>query len=153
MKNILNVKNIPAGSDGYVIIEWGGKAYEGNFLKSITATMSKEKEQVRVLGTSRTQHKTSGWEGTGEMTYYAVSSVFREMADHYLKTDEDVYFNMTIVLEDKSGKMGKQRTMLIDCNLDDQVLASLDAESAFLEEEASFTFTDYKILENFRNIF
>lgn len=148
----LKAQEILSGQDGEVIIDWDGKTYDAFFVKKVTASISKTKEAVKVLRKRGTQHKVNGFEGTGSLGYFLVTSVFREMAVYYNETGEDPYFTMTVINQDPSGRLGKQKVILYNCNLDEITLANLDVEASFLEEEVPFTFDDFDVPEKFKEL-
>ena len=152
MSDYLKAREILSGQDGDVIIEWNGRIYDAKFIKKVFASVAKSKEPVKVLRKRGTQYRTNGWEGSGTLTYFMVSSVFREMADFYNTTGEDPDFTMTVINKDPSGRLGSQKTILYNCNLDEMVLANLDVDAPFLEEEIAFTFDDFDTPEKFNKL-
>jgi hypothetical protein len=104
---------------------------------------------MKALGRRGTQHKATGWNGTGSMTIYYVTTRFRQLMLDYIKTGKDVYFDIQIVNEDPTSSIGRQTVVLKNVNLDNVIMAKVDTESEFLEEETNFTFDDVDILESF----
>ena len=119
--------------------------------KSIEATFTKRKSEVRTLGKRGTQNKTTGWTGTGTLTVYYVSSVFRKMALDYIKNGKDLYFTLVVVNRDPTSTIGSQTMALYNCNLDATTLAKFDTEADALDESMSFTFDDAEMLQGFTN--
>lgn len=117
--------------------------------KSIEATFTKRKSEVRTLGKRGTQNKTTGWTGTGTLTVYYVSSVFRKMALDYIKSGKDLYFTLVVVNRDPTSTVGTQTMALYNCNLDATTLAKFDTEADALDESMSFTFDDAEMLQGF----
>lgn len=117
--------------------------------KSIEATFTKRKSEVRTLGKRGTQNKTTGWTGTGTLTVYYVSSVFRKMALDYIKSGKDLYFTLVVVNRDPTSTIGTQTMALYNCNLDATTLAKFDTEADALDESMSFTFDDAEMLQGF----
>lgn len=149
MGKILKASDIPAGSEAKAYIEYAGKIEEFFYAKNIEATMEKNKAEVKVMGTRGTQNKSAGWTGTGSMTIYYVTSLFREMALKYAKEGIDTYFKLVITNEDAGTTIGRQTVVLYDCNIDSVVLAKMDVEADALDEDLDFTFADFDILESF----
>lgn len=125
-----------------------------NFMQAINleATMEKNKVQVPILGKTAKGNKSSGWVGKGKAKFHYNTSVFRKLLRDYKNTGEDIYFDMQIINEDPTSSAGKQSVILIDCNLDGGVIAKFDAEGSFLDEEMSFTFEDFKLVEEFDSL-
>ena len=130
----------------------GSKTVEQMFwAKNLEATASIEKTEVRTLGKRGAQHKPNGWSGSGSMTIYYVTSLFRRMALQYIKTGKPVYFDITVTNEDPGSTVGTQTTVLKNCSLDEVILAKFDVESDVLDESVSFTFDDVDLLDEFHN--
>ena len=140
-----------SGQEGRATAVIDGNVQDLTYIKTLEATFEKEKTEVRTLGKRGVQHKGTGWSGSGSMTLYYVTSLFREMALKYAKTGKDTYFNITIVNEDPTSSIGKQTMVLYNCNIDNTVLARLDVESDVLEDDIDFTFDDFDILDSFGN--
>ena len=119
--------------------------------KNLEATASIEKTEVRTLGKRGAQNKPNGWSGSGSMTIYYITSLFRRMALQYIKTGKPVYFDMTVTNNDPGSTVGSQTTVLKCCSLDEVILAKFDVESDVLDETVSFTFDDVDLLDEFQN--
>ena len=121
--------------------------------KTIEATVEKAKSEIKAIGRRMTGHKTTGMNGTGSMTLYYLTPLFRSYLKQYKDSGVDLYFDMVIENEDPTSAAGKQTTLLLNCNLDSIVLAKLDGDSDDpLEEDADFTFDDFDILTPFNKI-
>ena len=125
-----------------------------NFMQAINleATVEKNKVQVPILGRTAKGNKSSDWVGKGKAKFHYNTSVFRRLLRDYKNTGEDIYFDIQVTNEDPTSEAGRQSVILIDCNLDGGVLAKFDAEGSFLEEEMSFTFEDFKLVEEFSSL-
>ena len=119
------------------------------YLKSITATVSKNKSDVKVLGKRGSQKKTIGWNGTGSMSVYYVTSKFRALMVNYIRTGVDTYFDIVVTNDDPTSGFGAQTVVLKNCNLDSVALAKLDVTQSELDESMNFTFSDVEILDEF----
>ena len=97
-------------------------------------------------------NKSTGWKGTGSAKFHYNSSLFRELAERYKDTGEDIYFDMQVENYDPTSKVEKQVTILINCNFNSMVLANIDAEADTLDEEFDFTFEDFKVPTKFSNL-
>ena len=130
-----------------------GRIEELFYAKSIEATIEKNKVDVPVLGRTTTPQRSTGWSGSGTLTIYYVTSLFRQLMVEYVKTGKDFWFDLQIVNEDPVSSVGKQTVVLKNCNLDSVVIAQFDATSDdMLEEEMPFTFDDVEILDSFNPI-
>ena len=130
-----------------------GRVEELFYAKSLEATIEKNKVDVPVLGRTNTPQRSSGWSGSGTLTIYYVTSLFRQLMVDYVKTGRDFWFDLQVINEDPQSSAGRQRVVLKGCNLDSVVIAKFDATSDdMLEEELPFTFSDVDILESFNTI-
>ncbi len=148
--DFLRARDIISGQEGKAYAVINGKQEEMFYVKNLEATVEKNKAEVRVLGRRGVQHKASGWSGTGSMTIYYVTSVFRELMMKYIKDGIDTYFQITVSNHDPSSSIGEQRVTLKNVNLNSVIMASLDTESDALEEEMEFTFEDILIEQAFQ---
>ncbi|HZG16967.1 MAG TPA: phage tail tube protein [Candidatus Bathyarchaeia archaeon] len=130
-----------------------GRREELFYAKSLESTIEKNKVDVPILGKTNTPQRGAGWGGTGTLTVYYVTSVFRQLMRDYIKTGKDFWFDLQVINEDPVSGTGKQTAMLLGCNLDSITAAKFDATSDdMLEEELPFTFNDYDILDQFNSI-
>ena len=142
-----------SGKEGVAYAKINGNNEELFFAKTIEATVEKAKSEIKAIGRRMTGHKTTGMSGSGSMTLYYLTPLFRQMLKQYKDTGVDIYFDLVVENNDPSSSAGKQTTLLMDCNLDSVLLTKLDADSDDpLEEDADFTFEDYDILEEFNKI-
>lgn len=117
--------------------------------KNLEATVQIEKTDVYTLGKRGAQHKPNGWSGSGTMTIYYITSLFRKMALQYIKTGKPAYFDLTVTNDDPAASIGAQTVILKNCSLDSVIIAKFDVESEVLDESVEFTFDDVDILDEF----
>jgi hypothetical protein len=130
-----------------------GRVEELFYARSIEATIEKNKVDVPILGKTNTGSRSAGWKGTGTLTIYYVTSIFRQLMLDYVKNGRDFWFDLQIINEDPSSGAGKQTAVLKGCNLDSVIAARFDATSDdMLEEEMPFTFSDYDLQDQFNTI-
>ena len=128
----LNAPDTISGKEGRAYAKINGNNEELFYAKTIEANVEKSKSEIKAIGKRMTGHKTTGANGSGSMTLYYMTPLFREMLRQWKETGKDVYFDM------------------VDCNLDSVVLAKLDGDSDdALDEDADFTFEDFDILTPF----
>ncbi|MBM6828763.1 phage tail tube protein [Anaerotignum lactatifermentans] len=148
----LRAKDTVNGALGTCFAIIDGKRYELMQVKNVTASVKKTKTEIPILGMTGKQQKSGGWEGSGKMTAYYVSSLFRELMLKYMKDGVDTYFELMITNEDPSGATGKQTVLLKDVNIDEMVISKLDVNQAAMDEEISFTFGDVDLLDKFAEL-
>ncbi len=153
MPKTLNSGDTISGREGRAYAKINGNNEELFMAKTIEATVEKAKSEIKAIGRRMTGHKTTGMNGTGSMTLYYLTPLFRSYLKQYKDSGVDLYFDMVIENEDPTSAAGKQTTLLLNCNLDSTVLAKLDGDSDDpLEEDADFTFEDFDILTPFNKI-
>ncbi|WP_379130935.1 phage tail tube protein [Paenibacillus sp. sgz500958] len=145
----LKASDTISGQEGRAYAQIGTRAVEMFYVKTLEATVEKQKAEVKTLGRRGVQHKATGWSGSGSMTIFYMTTEFRQMMLDYMHTGIDTYFDIVVTNEDPSSSIGAQRIMLKGVNLDSVIMASLDTESDALEEEVSFTFEDVEIEKAF----
>ena len=146
----LNAPDTISGKEGRAYAKIDGNNEDLFFAKTIESTVEKSKSEVKAIGKRMTGHKTTGGNGTGSMTLYYMTPLFRQMTKQWKETGQDIYFDMVIENDDQESSAGKQSVLLIDCNLDSVVLGKLDGDSDDpLDEDVDFTFEDFDILTPF----
>lgn len=135
----------------YIIMD--GRNEELFYAKSLEATIEKNKVDVPVLGRTNTPKRSAGWSGSGTLTIYYVTSLFRNLMRQYIQTGQDFWFDLMVTNEEPGSSTGKQTVVLKGCNLDSVIAARFDASSDdMLEEELPFTFQDFDIQDQFNTI-
>lgn len=152
MANTMASKDAISGSLGECFVTISGNRYNLMQVINIEAKIDKTKSKVPILGKSGKGNKSTGWEGTGTMTLHFNTSLFRELLYTFKESGEDIYFDIQVTNEDPSSSVGSQTVVLIDCNLDGGILAKLDADAEYLDEEVSFTFDDFEIPQSFTRL-
>lgn len=137
------------GSEGRGFTNIDGANEEMYYAKKIEAKIEKIKGEVRTINNRGTQHKASGFKGSGSMAIYYCSPVFRSMLKKYMTTGKDTYFDMQVINDDPSSSVGKQTTVLKNVNINGAVVALLDSDATSLEETVEFTFDDIEYLDEF----
>ena len=146
----LSAPDTISGKEGRAYAKIDGNNEDLFFAKTIESTVEKSKSEVKAIGKRMTGHKTTGGNGTGSMTLYYMTPLFRQMIKQWKETGQDIYFDMVIENDDQESSAGKQSVLLIDCNLDSVVLGKLDGDSDDpLDEDVDFTFEDFDILTPF----
>lgn len=146
----LNAPDTISGKEGRAYAKINGNNEELFMAKNIESTVEKAKSEIKAIGKRMTGHKTTGGNGTGSMTLYYLTPLFRDMIKQWKETGVDVYFDMVVENDDPESSAGKQSVLLIGCNLDSTILAKLDGDSDDpLDEDVDFTFEDFDILTPF----
>ena len=59
---------------------------------------------------------------------------------------------MQIINQDPTSAAGKQEVVLYGCNIDGGILAKFDADGEYLDEDMDFTFEDFSITKEFKEL-
>ena len=116
------------------------------------AKIEKNKEDVQVLGTHWKHHKVTSIEGTGTLEGYLISSMWLKYALPYINGGAELYFNITVDIEDKSSRTGKQTIQLTDVSLDDIPIADISADDSVLDWSSDLTFEGIQLINEFNDI-
>lgn len=116
------------------------------------AKIEKNKEDVQVLGTHWKHHKVTSIEGTGSLEGYLISSMWLKYALPYINGGAELYFNITVDIEDKSSRTGKQTVQLTDVSLDDIPIADISADDSVLDWKSDLTFEGVQLINEFNDI-
>lgn len=149
MAKFLRAGDTISGQEGTAQAIINGQVENLFMIKSLEATVEKNKEEVKTLGHRGTQSKAAGWSGTGSMTIYYVTSLFRRIMLDYIKKGKDLYFDIIVTNDDPTSTIGRQTVALHGCNLDSVLVAKLDSDATAMEEDMSFTFDDVDLMEEF----
>ena len=145
----LRAKDTINGALGTCFAIIDGSRYEIMQAKNVEAKVEKTKSEIPILGLTSKQHKAGGWNGTGTMEVYYISSLFRQVMLEYMKNGVDAYFELLIPNEDPTRETGKQTVLLKGVNINSMVLTKLDIEKDSLDETMMFTFNDADLLDVF----
>ncbi len=139
------------GKSGSAFITVDGQNKELFQMKKFNSDAEFQESDFKVVGTTLVQKKTTGVTLSGTMTIYYGSPIFIKLLNDYLKTGKLPYFTLQITNEDPSTSVGKQIVALYNCKLAKVPVAMLDADSDFLEEEVSFSYTGLEVLNYFND--
>lgn len=148
----MQAKDVNAARLAYCYATIDGNRYLLMMAKNLKAEVKKTKKEVPILGQTGVGHKSTGWEGTGSMTIYSVTTMFTKLMKTYKDSGSDTYFDMQVVNEDKTSSSGRQSLILKNCNMDSAVIAAFDADGDWLEQDIDFTFEDFEVPEEFAEL-
>lgn len=145
----LNGRDTISTKDAKVFVEMDGHVWPMIEATQIAAKLEKNKEDVQTLGSRWKHKKTTSVEGTGTLGGYVISSNWLKYALPYIKGEKDLYFTITMTIEDPTSRAGKQTVLLKDVNLDDIPVADFEADDGVMEWESDFTFEGIELVEPF----
>ena len=141
-----------SGKAGSLYATIDGKVIQVAECKSINAKITKNKTEFKALGYRGTQHKATGWSGSGSLTIHYASSRWAKMMIDYAKNGVDTYFKLQVINEDPTSSIGKQTVTLIDVNFNESEIAKIDTDAEFLDETMNFTFSDVDMRDEFKEL-
>lgn len=139
------------GKSGSAFMTVDGQNHELFQLKKFQSDAEFQESDFKVVGTTLVQKKTTGVTLTGSMTIYYGSPLFIRLLNEYLKTGKLPYFTLQITNDDPGTTVGKQIVALYNCKLSKVPVAMLDADTDWLEEEVSFSYTGIEVLNYFND--
>lgn len=139
------------GKQGKAFITIDGINNELFSAKKVQTDYEFQKADFKVVGTTGVQQKTTGVKKTGTMTIYYGTPLFINMAREYEKNGKVIYFDLQVENDDPATSIGKQIVVYYGCSLDKVPLSMLDADADTLEEEVSFSYTSFEVLQSFTN--
>lgn len=145
----IDKNTVISGRSGVVTAKINGRVEEIAEIKSLTATINLSKADFKAIGTKVTQKKINGWDGTGSMTVYFVTSRWNELILDYTKYGKVTHFDIIIDNEETSSEIGKQTIKLSRCLLDGGDVAKIDTDADFLDASYNFTFEDWDVVKKF----
>ena len=99
----LNAPDTISGKEGRAYAKINGNNEELFYAKTIEANVEKSKSEIKAIGKRMTGHKTTGANGSGSMTLYYMTPLFREMLRQWKETGKDVYFDMVVENDDQES--------------------------------------------------
>ena len=121
-------------------------------LKKFDSNAEFDEADMKVVGTNRTQKKTTGVTMTGTATIYYGTPHFLRILKEYLQTGKFPEISFQITNDDPSTSVGVQTVAIYGVKFSKIPIAILDAEADFLEEEIEFSFTDVEPLSEFADV-
>jgi hypothetical protein len=138
-----------SSKEGTAFVTINGQNHDLFYAKKIEGKATKNKSDVKAIGKRSVGKKATSWAGSGTLTIYGVTSLFKQLFVDYANNGVDTYFSMQLTNEDPTTQWGRETKVLTGCNFDEIDFAGLDSDDGFLEEEMPFTFDGIELLEAF----
>lgn len=152
VNTVMKGRDTVSGSLGECYFTLDGRRYNGMQFISVEAKVEKTKKEVSILGQTGKANKATGWKGTGSAKMHYCSPMFRAKMAEYMKSGDDFYFDMQVTNDDPTSAAGRQSVILKNCNIDNLIIAKIDANSDTLDEDFDFTFDGIEIPESFSEL-
>lgn len=138
------------GSEGSAYVTIEGSRYLFFQLIDFEATFDKKKTEIGRLGSRMAGNRSGYGVGKWKAKVYYNTDILRDVMMKYIKEHKDIYFDIQITNDDPNSRAGRHTVIFRDCNLDSIVLAKLDVNKEFLEEDISGTFDGVDMPETFK---
>lgn len=138
-----------SSSEATAFIQDNEKNIELFYAKKLEAKITKNKTEVKALGSRMVGKKTTSAAGEGTLTIYDVTSEFRSMFLEYIKTGVDRYVNILCSNKDDTTPWGAESKVLTGVNFDEVIIAQFDSDDSVLEQELPFTFEGVELLSTY----
>ncbi|CAM3206647.1 phage tail tube protein [Lactiplantibacillus plajomi] len=147
--SFLNGRDTISTKDAKIYITIDGKVIPLIEANKFSAKLEKNKEDVQTLGSRWKHKKVTSVEGTGTLGGYLISSNWSKYALPYIKGGKDLYFEVTMTINDPTSAAGTQTLHFTDVNLDDVPFADFEADDDVMQWESDFTFEGVELIHAF----
>ena len=147
--SFLNGRDTISTKDAKVYITINGSVYPLIECKKFSAKLEKNKEDVQTLGSRWKHKKVTSVEGTGTLGGYLISSNWIKYALPYIQGGKDLYFEVTLTINDPTSRAGTQTLHFGEVNLDDVPFADFEADDGVIDWESAFTFEQVNLVTAF----
>lgn len=145
----LNGRDTISTKDAKVYITINGKVIPLIECNELSLKLEKNKEDVQTLGSRWKHKKVTSVEGTGSLGGYLISSNWLKYALPYIQGGKDLYFEITLTINDATSQAGTQTIHVGDVNLDDIPVADLKADDGVMQWKSYFTFEQINLVTAF----
>lgn len=147
---IMHAKEPIHGALGSAYATIDGRRYLLFQLKKFEAKYTKNKQEIKRLGTTIAGNRASGVKGTWSASMYYNTDIFRKMMIEYANSGKDLYFDIQITNEDPNSDAGRHTVIFYDCNINDVLLSKIDISNDALDEDIQGTFERCDMPESFK---
>ena len=142
-----------SAKEGTVFFTIDDKQYELAELISLDAKVEYTKADVTPLNSRMKGGKVVGAEGTGSLKMYYHRPELKAMALNYVKQGILPRIDIKCTNDDKTSRAGRYTVVLKGVLFKESLIFKLDGSSDHvIEEETDFTFQDFDILSQFKEI-
>ncbi len=139
------------GKAGKGFMVQNGQNIELFGLKKFQSDAEIQKSDFSVVGSLVDHPKPKGLKYTGSATVYYGTPAFIRILSEYKKTGRFPSVNFQITNEDKGSSVGRQVVGIYGVIFDKIPIAMLDDSADELQLEVSFSFSDFEVLEQFKD--
>lgn len=138
------------GKLGTAFVTINGQNQELFRAKKVQVDADVQSTDMKAMGTTRIQQKSTGVKQTGSMTIYYGSDLFTDMVMQYMENGTVTYFDLQVTNNDPTAQVGVQTIVYYGCKLTGTIpLSILDTDSDMLEQAVTFSYTNARKLSSF----
>lgn len=151
-RQLLDIQNLVNGAEGTVYLQKDNEMIPLLNIRTITASVSKEKETKKVIGSKVARNRLSGYTFSGTMNIYYCSSYFTKQLRDDIKNGTNTTFTLIVTNEDPASSIGRQSIALYNVDIDSHDILAIDIDASDMNSDIPFTFDDFEILEAFEEV-
>lgn len=151
-RELLDIQNLVNGAEGTVFLQRENEMVPLLNVRTITATVSKEKETKKVIGSKVAKNRLAGYTFSGTMNVYYCSSYFTKLLREDIKNGTNTTFTLIVTNEDPASRIGRQSIALYNVDIDSHDILAIDIDASDMNSDIPFTFDDFEILEAFEEV-
>ena len=138
------------GAEGQAFITIDGRNEYLVGLRNLTTNAEIQSNDMRVVGTRKTQNKNSGVKLSGSGNVYYGTPLFVDLVMQYIKTGVMPSFTIQVINDDPTVSVGRQNLVYYDCELTGTIpMSILNDEESMLNFDFAFSIGDVGQLESF----
>lgn len=150
--NFLNGRDTISTKDAKVYATIDGQIIQLIECTEFSAKLEKNKEKVSTLGSHWVHKKVTSIEGTGSLGGYLINSNWIKYALPYIKGGKDLYFEITLTINDPTSRVGEQTIQLGEVNLNDVPFVDFKADDGVMQWKTDFTFEQINLVTPFNGL-
>lgn len=151
-RELLDIQDLVNGAEGTVYLQRDNEMVPLLSLRTVTATVTKDKETKKVIGSKVARNRLNGYTFTGTMNVYYVSSYFTRLLHDDIRNHTNTRFTLIVTNEDPASSIGRQTIALYGVDIDSHDILMLDIEASDMNSDIAFTFEDFEIIESFEEV-
>ena len=151
-RELLDIQNLVNGAEGTVYLQKDNEMVPLLTVRTLTATVTKEKDTKKVIGSKVAKNRLSGYTYAGTMNVYYCSTYFTKMLRDDIKNGTNTTFTLIVTNEDPASMIGRQSIALYNVDIDSADILAIDVDASDMNTDIPFTFDDFEIIEAFDEV-
>lgn len=145
------IENLPLCNKGGAYITVAGQNRKAFEIAKLEAKVELKMWSKQLLGNQMEQNRPTGAKGSGTITVYNATSVFREACHEYLENGTFPPISIQAYSDDKGSAVGRSEVLLRNVVLNEVPLMLIDEGSEEgSQSDIGILFSDYDVLSDFK---